>query len=310
MLVLWLTLASCAAEPQPTDRKATPEARALLHYLHSIEGKGCLAGQEENNVSTSSQMVKIKAITGKLPALRGFDIRPESVDPIEEVIRWWKQRGISTLSWHMGAPPREDTYENSKATVPISRVLTTGTTEHRSFLAKLDGVAQRLRRTQDAGVPILWRPWHEMNGTWFWWSKSGPEEFKQLWIFMYEYYTQEKELHNLLWVWSASYEPDARWYPGDRYVDIVGSDVYASSRGGADWRRIYNGLKQIAPQKPAALTENDIIPDPARLKSRQVRFIWFLTWHSEWLDKNEPDLLRSVYNHNYTITADELPRFR
>ena len=183
--------------------------------------------------------------------------------------------------------------------------------EHRAFLRCIDAVAGKLRRLRDARVPVLWRPFHEMNGHWFWWSKGTPEQFRALWVLMHERFTSHHRLDNLLWVWSGSYAARPECYPGDAYVDFVGSDAYLTGRRKDDeWARAERALRAVAPGKAAALIENDRIPPPEALVDRGLRFTWFLTWHSKSLGANTEQALRQVYQHAYVVTRDELPDLR
>jgi len=80
-------------------------------------------------------------------------------------------------------------------------------------------------------VPIIFRPFHEMSGSWFWWGgeNTTPEAYKRLWRFTVEYLRDEKDLHNLLYAYSpdrSSREGYLRYYPGDAYVDVLGYDDY------------------------------------------------------------------------------------
>lgn len=96
------------------------------------------------------------------------------------------------------------------------------------MMADIDDVARELLKLRDAGVPVLWRPLHELNGDWFWWGKCGPEAFQRLWKLLYTRYTETFGLNNLIWVFGYTSQPDAAWYPGDAYIDIAGADNYAT----------------------------------------------------------------------------------
>ena len=102
----------------------------------------------------------------------------------------------------------------------------------------MDDVAGLLRELQDEGVVVLWRPYHEMNGGWFWWGGKTRDSFTKLWTNLYERLTHHHSLSNLLWVYSANAEFDAATgdgvlaeYPGSAYVDVVGMDVYVDIEG-------------------------------------------------------------------------------
>ncbi len=319
----FVLLASCvlilapAMLASPCNPKADAPAKTVLAFLNSIDGSFILAGQQENYTSATAQMDRIKRTTGKLPAIRGFDLREDAIDPTDEARRAWHTNGqIVTISWHVGAPSLPDTGDNSMKASDggIAAVLTPGTPQNAAFMQRLDAVAAKLEKLRRAEVPVLWRPFHEMNGDWFWWSKSGPAEFIRLWRFTFDYFTKEKQLHNLIWVWSTARVADPAWYPGDDVVDIGGCDTYLAPTSGNDmqpWAESVAGLRaSLRSRKPMALTENDIIPNPTKLFQAGYNFIWFLTWRDEWLSKNGDPHLKRVYNHAYVITADELPDLR
>lgn len=64
----------------------------------------------------------------------------------------------------------------------------------------MDKVGAALQELQNQGVTVLWRPFHEFDGKWFWWCKGGPEYFVRLWQLMYRHFTQDLGLNNLIWV--------------------------------------------------------------------------------------------------------------
>ena len=295
----------------PANPKLSREGRNVLYFLQSLPGKNILAGQHETDRCTKCESDRMLTITGKMPAMHGHDVADYVIDPIQESINDWNVRKqIVTFSWHFGAPPLNDlSFTNSQATADVNKVLQPGTAENTVYMAKLEKMAGRLQVLENAQVPVVWRPLHEMNGGWFWWSKSGPEPYKRLWIHMYDYLTYTKGLDNLIWAWSAALNksPDAAWYPGHQYVDITGSDTYDNFSNMATWSAHYQKHKQIAPTKPVALTETDLIPDPQQLIDTKTHMIWFLPWYGQYVDKNTADFKRRVYNHPYVITADEMP---
>ncbi len=103
-----------------------------------------------------------------------------------------------------------------------------GGTQHalfRSWLDRFADFAHTLRgvppgRTDTVAIPIIFRPYHEWTGSWFWWGRNhcSPDEFVQLWHFTVDYLRQEKGLHNLLLAYSSdrfhSPEDYLERYPG------------------------------------------------------------------------------------------------
>lgn len=111
----------------------------------------------------------------------------------------------------------------------LDELVTPGGKAHATWVAQLDRIADALAELQAAGVVVIWRPFHEMNGGWFWWKRRNPKQFRELWRHMFRYYTQERKLHNLLWYWSPSATagtPAMDYYPGGDYCDLVGLDYY------------------------------------------------------------------------------------
>lgn len=292
--------------PKPVNPDATPEAVRLLEYIYSIYGTKILSGQQESYWvdGPDYEMNYIKEHTGKLPAIRGLDLI-EYNGVAERAIEWWELGGIPSICWHWGAPTKGDGYEASKETIDVVEALTPGTELHIDMMRGLDRAAAELKILQDAGVPVLWRPLHELDGGWFWWSKSGSEPFKQLWRLMYDYFTYEKGLNNLIWVFGYTTDAKAEWYPGDEYLDIAGADHY----GEGAKKDMYDDVVAIVGEKiPVCYHENGPIPDPDALISEEARWAWFLTWHTIHIEEqNTPEHLDKVYNHDYVLTLDELP---
>ncbi|MBL8122275.1 hypothetical protein JNM87_06030 [Candidatus Saccharibacteria bacterium] len=296
-----------------SNPNASQQAKNVYNFLQSKEGSAILAGQHEADQCTKCESDRMQSITGKAPAVHGHDVAGYAIDPINEAINDFNVRHqIPEFSWHVSAPGTSEDWTNVQIDANVARALQSGTSENTSLVAKLNTMASRLQTLEDANVPVLWRPWHEMNGGWFWWSKSGPDTYKQLWIYTYNYFTTTKGLNNLIWVWSAAENelPNAAWYPGDQYVDITGTDTYTSNSNISNWLNNYNRHKSIAPTKPVALTETDYVPDPAQLQSSGNKMLWFLPWHSIYVDRNSQSTLTQVYNSPYVITADEMPDLR
>jgi beta-mannanase len=103
--------------------------------------------------------------------------------------------------------------------------------------------ADLLTQLRDANVPVLCRPYHELNGNWFWWGKQGPDKFKKLWITMYNYFVKEQGLNNIILVLCYTGQPDGNWYPGDEYMDIAGADTYV--KNDEPQVKIYHEVKAI-----------------------------------------------------------------
>src|SRR5690606_34766856 len=275
ILLLIIYLSFNAGFPQqfePVNKNASKEAKILLAYLYSINGKQILSGQHCYNGEPDKFYNLAKEITGKYPAVWGTDfIWDGTEDPggkiVKSVIQKHKEGSIITLMWHAGRPIDEPpfTWKESvqgKLTDEQWKELTTpGTKIHSTWLTQIDKVAGHLKMLQDANIPVLWRPYHEMNGVWFWWGdKKGADGYQKLWKMMYERYVNHHKLNNLIWVWNANAPRDIPkdeafpyrdFYPGHEFVDVLATDVYHFDYEQKD----YNELLELAEGKLIALGE-------------------------------------------------------
>ncbi|MFE9850213.1 glycosyl hydrolase [Streptomyces sp. NPDC005576] len=296
----------------PVSPGATQQAKNLLCYLYSQYGNHILSGQQESTWVNGPdyEINYVHDKTGKYPAVRGMDFLYSG--EVERAKAWWNSGGIPMICYHMGAPTKPDTYEGSQMSVSINSVLTPGTAEYTSFLQRLDNAAGQLQQLQAAGVPVIWRPFHEAGGTWFWWSKEGGSQYQRLWRFAYTYLTQTKGLHNLIWLMPYNGSPDPSFYPGKAYVDIAGADTYAPNGDYAPLTSLYASVKNIVGSTmPIALHENGPIPDPDQLQSTGTRWSFFNTWADTYVTQsNSVAELQKVYGSSYVVTRDEVPNLK
>jgi hypothetical protein len=296
-----------AQKPALTNPKATKEAKALFAYLNDMYGKKILSGQMWASWGYD-ELKYLKDSTGKQPALRGMDFinSRDNEAEVRHAIEWWKGGGIPTIMWHWGAPAVGEGYENSKKPVSIDSIFMEGTPQNLSFWKELKAKADLLERIKKENVPVLWRPFHELNGNWFWWGKEGPEKFKKLWITMYDYMVKERKLDNLIWVLCYTGQPDAAWYPGKGYVDIAGADTYGV--GDSPQTPMYKKVKDIVGDKmPITYHECGTPPNPDKCIAEGTLWSWWMEWHTGHLRRVNTTYLRTVYNHDLIITLDEVP---
>jgi len=307
-------LAAVPAARVLSNPAASRGAKRLYAWLWSQYGRRTLTGQQEVGRSANGgqpELDYLQRTTGRLPAMLGLDY----IDPAdhaavnERATAWARSGGIVTICWHWGAPDIGTGYENSKKDFDVAAALRPGTPQHIAMLRDMDQVAALLAVLRDRGIPVLWRPFHEFSGDWFWWGKHGPDAFKALWRLMYDRYTRVHRLTNLIWVlgW-AGQNVDAAWYPGRAQVDIAGADIYVQDHG--NLAPMFAQVKAIVGDTlPICLHENGPVPDPALL-GPDADWLWFMTWHSRWLtgaDQNTPDLLRRYFASPRYVTKDELP---
>lgn len=312
----------------PCDPKALPCVHALLKYLASIEGKAILTGQHTQTMA-QEELHHIEAVTGKRPALLGFEllgyssnIRRETADEaclrevdenqgtLERAWEWAEAGGIITFTWHWFAPlgGRDKSFYMDKAGFDASRVLIEGTPEREAFFHDMDHMAELLRPFCEKQVPILWRPFHECDGNWFWWGAQGMDVARELFRLMYRHYTQHHQLHNLIWVWN---NPKPEGYVGDAYCDIISRDFYPAPHAHSAFAEKWQELKRITPTaKGCAIAETGVIPDGDDLARTGTPWLWYMTWsHGFCLSEehNSYDALRNLYHHPWAITLDQLP---
>ncbi|WP_339157967.1 glycosyl hydrolase [Paenibacillus sp. FSL W8-0186] len=303
--------------------EATAEARALMNYLLSQYGQKIISGQQ-----TLEDVEWIKQQTGKYPAIFSTDLMdysPSRVDhgasstEVEKMIEWYKRGGIVSLCWHWNAPkgiggnePGNEWWRGfytEFTTFDVEYALNHPDSEDYQLLIRdIDAIAVQLKRLQEANVPVLWRPLHEAEGTWFWWGAKGPEPAKQLYRLMYDRLTNDHKLNNLIWVWNSEKKD---WYPGDDVVDMVSVDIYNPAGDYNPSIAKYEALVSLADSKKmAALAENGPIPDPDALQEYGADWSFFSTWTGDYIrdgKTNTIEHLKKVYQHDYVITLDELP---
>lgn len=308
----------------PVNPNATPEATALLQYLHDIAGTNILAGQH-TQTNPMEEVAYIETVTGKSPKLCGFELLAyspnirmedaseacrieveENRNTMDTALRWANETGgIVTLTFHWFSPlgGHDKSFYTEHTDFDAERVLHDGTPERAAFFHDLDAIAVQLQRFQNAKIPVLWRPFHEAEGTWFWWGAKGAEVAKQLYLLMYEYYVHHYHFDHLLWVWNSRL-PEG--YPGDDFVDVVSVDVYLPHYEATDYAADYQALiAASSSNKVAALAEVGFLPDAALLAKSKIPWAYFMTWSKEFCIEetyNTRQRLKDVYNHERVLS--------
>jgi len=305
---------------------ASEQADSLYDLLSSLYGKSVLSGQYGGD----TELNKIKTVSGKLPVIRGFDLmdyspsrveRGGSSTETEKAIEWSRKRGIVTFAWHWNAPkdlidqPGKEWWRGfyTEATnFDVSKAMNDpGSEEYSLLIRDMDAIAVQLQKLEDANIPVLWRPLHESEGMWFWWGAKGAEPCKWLWKLLFERIVNHHHISNLIWVWTSTSNASALdWYPGDQYVDIIGADIYLpDGTYGSSFAAFDNMAALYEGRKIIALSENGPIPDPERLFLEEAAWSWFCTWSGGFITNgvtNTSAHINHVFNHEYTITLDEI----
>ncbi len=228
---------------------------------------------------------------------------------IEGILDWYalhEGRGIIELTWHWHAPIAEEAGVNNFYTenvdFDVRQAITTGTDEYNAVLEDIDSIAVQLKRLEDTGIAVLWRPLHEAGGAWFWWGAHGPEPTLTLWDLLYDRLTTHHDIHNLIWIWST---PEADWYPGNDKVDIIGYDSYPGEYNYGSQKSMFDRLYDMTHgEKMIAMTENGPIPDIDALFEQDTPWAWWSTWAELTFSHNSMEHIAESYGHSKVLTAD------
>ena len=309
----------------PCDPDATPEAKALLERLCDGAGRELISGQH-TQTNPMEERRRVRELTGVYPKLVGFEMLSYSPninyqDTSEPCLtEVFENRGtmdtalelaaqgeiIPALCFHWFSPIGgcDKAFYSEHTDFDPRWILEEGSEAEKKFYSDLDVIAEQLARFRDRHIAVIWRPFHEAEGTWFWWGRCGAQVTVELWMKMYRYFTQVKGLHNLLWAWSSPVEGA---YPGDEFVDIVGWDIYLPEKQATDYGRQFRHLtKCTSPHKVHALTEIGYMPDPELVRARRVPWAFFMTWSKEFIlseQFNTEEDVRAVYGSDYVVTV-------
>lgn len=312
VLALILSFCGCNGnvEYKLSNPKASPEAIKLYEFICNTYGEKIISGQQESTWVDGDQyeFEYIKEHTGKLPAIRGLDYMNDDFEGVNQrAIDWYNKGGIVSICWHCGSDFSGSWSESMETDIANwEKALTEGTKEYETLIAGMDKAGKALKELQEENIPVLWRPFHEFDGQWFWWGKGGANNFVKLWQIMYDRFTNHWGLNNLIWVLGYSHngEDYKDWYPGDEYVDIVGADCYEAGANG----ELYKLVCKVTKKKPVCYHECGKIPTVTEIHEANAGWVWFLAWHTEYLvDNNDTNTLKEIYNSDYVITLDELP---
>jgi mannan endo-1,4-beta-mannosidase len=246
------SFAQPAANELPADKSATKQTIALYNNLKKLAAKGYMFGHQDDlaygvNWRYENGRSDVKEVAGDYPAVYGWELggleagEEKNIDgvPFKKMRQFIKEGyergGVITISWHarspLGAP--KGAWDTTHGTVTS---ILPGGANHQLYKSWLDEVATfllSLKGSQGEPVPVLFRPFHELTGNWFWWGRNActPDQFKVLWRFTQYYLQHEKKVHNLLYVYNTAgdfktKEEFLERYPGDDMVDLISFDSY------------------------------------------------------------------------------------
>ena len=317
-----------AQASEPANPNATPQARRVLDYFHELsarkEGRRILSGQftDFGQGANLRLIERIHQRTGRWVGLIGVDYADFGRGsltyeaPNHAAIEYWRQGGLVTVMAHMYNPANPKGGGLRDKGVNIADLLDPATDTHKRWMQELDLTADGLEGLKHAGVVVLWRPFHEMNGGWFWWGAQKPEVFITVWRHMFDYFSKTRKLDNLLWVYGPNHGRNtASYYAGDAYVDIIGLDAYTDFID----RQHIKGYDEIAAlPKPFGFTEYgphgaqnppgtyDYCQFIEGLEKEFPKTCFFMCWNGKWsLASNENT--KELLNHPAIVNREDLP---
>ena len=342
------------------DAKATKETKALYRNLHKLSQKHILFGHQHateygHGWYGDSDRSDVKSVTGSHPAVIGVDFsglsgRPDSMIEKEKIslrkniAATYNRGGVTTISWHFNNPVSAGGfYWKDSVSLPAVKYIIPGGAAHEQFKAILNNIGSFVKTIKGADgktVPMIFRPWHEFDGDWFWWGKSHctTAEFTSLWKFTVSYLKDSMDVHNLIYAFSpdCTFTNEAQYlerYPGDQWVDMVGVDNYADF--GRDGKyKLDAGIAKLTivsdyakkAGKLAAFTETGLesLPNPTwwnetllkALQTKGLQLTYVLVWRNDSRSPthfyapypghaNEADFIK-FYNNPFTLFEKDL----
>jgi len=241
-----------AGKQGPADKSATVETVNMLAGLKAAAEKGIMFGHQDDLAygigwvypDGESDVFKVAS---DYPAVYGMDLghieldSPVNLDsvPFEDMRTFvreiWARGGVITFSWHADNPLTDSSAWDISSDMTVASVLPGGENhdKYKSWLDKVAAFFSSLTDDNGVAIPVIFRPYHEHTGSWFWWGQNlcTADEFKSLWRFTFTYLCEEKNLHSLLFAYSSSsnIRDSVQYlerYPGDDYTDLLGFDHY------------------------------------------------------------------------------------
>ena len=324
ILISIILTISCNNNSILIDKRATAETVALYKNLKKLSETNVLFGHQHateygHGWIGNDDRSDVKSVTGSHPAVIGIDLghftgREKNLVEKEKkrvrkvVQETYKRGGVITISWHFNNPVSNDGFywNEKKSANAVKDIIPNGEyhEHYKEILSEIGEWANSCVDENGVKIPMIFRPYHEFDGDWFWWGKSHTkkEDFIALWRFTVEYLRDSLDVHNFIYAFS----PDNRFdneeefldrYPGNEWVDMVGTDNYGDlGRDGYKLDLAINKLRIITKfaeqnNKIAAFTETGLesIPDTTWwtdvllkiLKDKDVKMSYVLVWRND-----------------------------
>jgi mannan endo-1,4-beta-mannosidase len=342
------------------DKRATKETKALYKNLKKLSEDHILfAHQHDTEYGHGwvgdKDRSDVKSVTGSYPAMVGIDfsglsgVSDEAIERTKSalkknVVDTYNRGGITTVAWHFSNPASEGGfYWKDSVSVPAIKLIKPGGSRHEEYKKILETIAdfaKSVKGKDGSLAPMIFRPYHEFDGEWFWWGKpyTTREDFIAVWQFTVNYLKDTLGVHNFLYAFSpdnkfTTEEEFLERFPGNDYVDMVGMDNYGDfgRYGKYDLPNAVKKLKIVSDyavknKKLAALTETGLesIPNPTWwtetllkvVKSENMQLAYVLVWRNDIQSpthyyapypgqESVPDFVK-FYNDPFTIFEKDL----
>ncbi len=344
--------ASAAISSAPVTNDATESAKKLYNFLamnygaRTISGimTGDLGNGEGTDVTKTIDVQAVNKVTGKDPALVGFDFlfatgkksddswyKAYTQNTITLAKDLWNKGGIPAFTWHWKDPsgevesykPEEIKFKFENAYTLSGSTLTwnTSSTEYQQLVRDIEVIAGYFLQLQEAGVAAIWRPLHEASGNisnggkaWFWWGDKGAIPCTALYNLIYDTFAT-KGVKNLIWDWNPQMANDQDWNPGNTHYDVLTLDIYGATDYSTKFVTGYKDLvTSFGSDKILAISENGPIPDYSAMKENNTVYSWWMMWYESptWegyfvTKQNAPAVLKANMESPCTITLSDMP---
>ncbi|WP_423147101.1 glycoside hydrolase family 26 protein [Rubrolithibacter danxiaensis] len=350
-----------------TDKNATYETAALFYNLKKLSKTNVLFGHQDDTkrgvINAGSQWANeqhlppvpreksdVKEVTGAYPAVYGWDFLHiagfengnwfdyEKQIAHDLTVDAYNRGGVNTYCWHYANPvSQESFYWNDSPVEAVSKILPGGS-HHDVYKKSLKEVAEYAKSLMGADgklIPVIFRPFHEFDGDWFWWGKSHctADQYKNLYQFTVTYLRDSLGVINFLYAWSPdrNFNSESEYlerYPGDEYVDLVGMDNYEDMKQStpaiaanklkivSDYAKKKNKLAALTETGLQNLTRNDWYTSmlAKALQTNKIEIAYALVWANTkdayWTPYKghaaETDF-KAFKNNAYILFGDEMP---
>ncbi len=320
-----VSFSTIALNKSLVNPNATAATQKVFSYLlENYENKILSGTMAEVNWNTNEAEM-VYQWTGKYPAMNCFDyvhiyVSPANwidYDDITPVKDWWDAGGLVSMMWHWNVPVEDPAVDPDAGynfyiednAFDAAHINDPDAWEYDVFWTDIAKVAESLKTLQQEGIVVIWRPFHEAAGGWFWWGRDA-DSFKTLWTTMFDYF-QSEGLNNLIWVWTCQTE-DEDWYPGDNYVDIIGCDIYNADASASVAE--YDEVDEEYGHKMIALTECGSVGLISEQWAAGGRWSWFMPWYNAEEDTTagehehaDEEWWQDAMSQDFVITRDQLP---